>query len=102
MAKGKGGKLTTYADNYLVCRDLGHAWMEDERLTKKPSEVGSYSRVLGCGRCNMSRIETLNYKGELMFRTYRRPEGYEVTKTTVAEIRMERIKRERKAAKTRA
>ena len=94
---GADKSLRTYADQYLICRDLGHAWMEDQRLEKRASEVGSYARVLGCGRCNMTRIETLNHRGELMFRSYRQPKGYRITRISVQDIRSERIKRENRA-----
>lgn len=68
---------TNYAEAFLLCRDLMHAWTEDE-VTKKRANgtVGSVVRVLSCTRCNTTRIDSFNYRGELLNRSYRQPKGY--------------------------
>jgi hypothetical protein len=81
-------QLRSYAEPYLVCRALrSHAWIIDERTKKRASKsnVGSYVLVLGCGRCNMVRIDSRSYRGALLARSYRAPDGYALDFTPTAE-----------------
>lgn len=80
--------LKGYNEQYLLCRTLGHAWMVDERTKKKTKGIGSHVIVLGCGRCNMTRIDSYSYRGELITRAYRQPEGFKLNfKPSLVDLR---------------
>lgn len=94
--------LVAYGEAYLMCRDLGHAWKEDETKVegRKKGQVGTVGRVLGCLRCNMVRIDSFNYRGELLNRQYRQPAGYQLAfRPLSSEIREQRFKALRAALK---
>lgn len=88
--------LRTYADAYLMCRDLGHAWAENEAVKQRQDGVHAIARVLNCTRCTMARLDRFTFRGELLSRQYRQPKGYhlefrplseEVRKARFAELR---------------
>lgn len=85
-----------YAEAFLMCRDLMHAWVEDETTRKRngAGTVGSITRVLSCTRCNTTRIDSYNYRGEMLTRLYRQPKGYKLPfRLLPSQARARRFKR---------
>jgi hypothetical protein len=80
MAKKRGVILVTdLPDNFLACRDLGHAW-EPKSYYSVPgrgSRPATVVRVLSCLRCATVREDDLTRKsGEVTSRGYGYPDGY--------------------------
>lgn len=95
--------LKGYNENYTLCRAIGHAWMIDERTKKRKGGIGTYVVIFGCGRCNMTRIDSYNYKGELLTRTYRQPEDYKLSfKPSMVDLRKMLFTKPEKKEKVRA
>jgi hypothetical protein len=93
--------LKTYNEEYLTCRMLrSHNWIIDERTKKRKGGIGTRVLVLGCARCNMTRIDSFNYAGMLLTRSYRQPEGYKLDfKPTLMNLRREFFLRDDREAK---
>ena len=61
-------------DEFLLCRDLGHAWApHDVRVSRK---LGEIHRVLQCRSCPTQRTQVLSMDGEIRRNRYEYPEGY--------------------------
>jgi len=61
-------------DEYLLCRDLGHAWAPyDVRVSRK---AGQIERVLQCRSCPTQRVQILDLDGYNKRSKYDYPEGY--------------------------
>lgn len=75
---------------YLVCRDLQHAW---KPLTAKKVASG-YVRTLRCSRCGAIKDQTLDWAGYITGSTMSYPHGYlregegRLTKDDRAELRL--------------
>lgn len=60
LAEALAAKVQDLPDNWLMCRDIRHAWevTEDFHVTKsKGSTVQEIRRVLTCPRCTAQRVE---------------------------------------------
>lgn len=74
--------LTQLKDAFLLCRDVGHAWMfVDDQITegtrKNPIE---FRRTLICSRCETERTECIScYSFAVESRTYKYPDFYCMT-----------------------
>lgn len=66
--------LSTYKVEYVLCRDIGHVWIEKESLVSTKDKT--VDRILMCDRCTMERHETFTSYGELTNRYYTRPDDY--------------------------
>ncbi len=61
-------------DDYLLCRDLGHAWApHDVKVSRKAGEI---HRVLKCRNCPTERTQILSTSGFIVRSRYEYPEGY--------------------------
>lgn len=62
-------------DDYLLCRDLGHAWKHQgfSRI-----EGGLIARRLRCRSCKTIRIDRITSIGTVYGRTYVYPDGYQL------------------------
>lgn len=61
-------------DEFLLCRDLGHAWAPyDVRVSRKAQEI---HRILQCRTCPTQRTQILSLDGEIRRSKYDYPEGY--------------------------
>jgi hypothetical protein len=59
--------------NYIRCRAIGHSWIDyDSNWTP---QFGT-PLTLRCERCGMERRDSVNLRGELMHRSYARPDHY--------------------------
>lgn len=94
----------TLADNYLLCRDIGHTWMPHE--ASYDPKLRLYTQTLRCPRCTTVRRRALSRSGEIMGssytypETYRAPHGSGVTTAPVrAELRVFSLTRLLDAAK---
>lgn len=76
VAKLQRDVLGTYRTDFVVCRDMGHAWRE----TAKFFDDSGLNRTLSCGRCEMDRVETITRFGALLYRNYNRPDEYGLPK----------------------
>lgn len=61
---------------FIGCREVGHAW-EPGGFDERPGTFG-VARVLKCLRCPASRHDIYNYRGELLSRQYKYPDGYQI------------------------
>jgi hypothetical protein len=63
------------ADQFLACRDYGHAWRAyDVRIDKKYKEI---HRVFSCLHdCGTQRTQVLSGNGHILRSFYTYPEGY--------------------------
>lgn len=61
-------------DEYLLCRDLGHAWApSDVKISRKFGEI---HRILQCRSCPTQRTQVLSLDGGLKKNKYDYPEHY--------------------------
>jgi hypothetical protein len=61
-------------DEFLLCRDLGHAWApHDVKISRKYGEI---HRILQCRSCPTQRTQILSMDGEIKRSRYEYPEGY--------------------------
>lgn len=70
--------ITDLADQYLLCRTLGHSW-DDNPTAEVDSELFKASRGVLCLRCVRCTTERFDYIGNDMLvfqRYYRYPEKY--------------------------
>lgn len=52
------------ADEYLLCRDFGHAWApSDVKIRRKASEI---HRILKCRQCPTLRVQVLTIDGYII------------------------------------
>lgn len=64
-------------DEFLLCRDLGHAWAPfDVKISRKYGEI---HRVLQCRSCPTQRTQILSMDGSIMRSKYEYPENYVLT-----------------------
>lgn len=64
-----------YPDNFVECRDIGHSWR-----TRNASwlQGGGIERVLGCIRCETTRIQILDKEGYVIAGHYDYADGYTI------------------------
>jgi len=75
MATANGsGKLRTYNETFLLCRDVRHAW----KPVGYSREAGQITRHLSCVRCGMVRRDLWTSKGERIKSRYFAPLGYRI------------------------
>lgn len=92
-----GAANITLGDDYLRCRNFGHAWDDVSGLSRDgtpiPREyVGGTRLYLMCTRCQTYRIDVISrLTGFLLTRSYRYPEDYKipVDKQVLAPTRIE-------------
>lgn len=69
--------LKSWGDNYLDCRDFGHAWGDPMWGSDRAGEL---TRDLVCARCDTRRIDWMSSRtsdrGEVAGRRYIYPPGY--------------------------
>lgn len=82
--------FTELDEQYLLCRDLGHAWAPyDVEVLRRPRQI---RRILKCRDCGAKRTQTLDADYAIEGNSYQYPEGYSVkghpmTKAARAEVR---------------
>jgi hypothetical protein len=82
LAENLAHKVQNLPDNWLMCRDVRHAWdvTEDFHVTKhKASKVQEIRRVLVCLRCKCERHEryaVTKWGLDKVGQTYKHPDGY--------------------------
>lgn len=59
---------------WLLCRDLGHLWQPWQAWHDKAAR--EYTQVLRCGRCEVERVRSLDYRGQRTGGHYNYPDGY--------------------------
>jgi hypothetical protein len=92
MAEELIDDLKNYHEAYLICRDLGHAWSENQAVKSRHKKTNVIVRVLNCPRCTKVRIDYYSSKGELVDREYRDPSGYKLSwRPLGAEVRRQRF-----------
>ena len=62
-----------YPDDFLACRDMGHAW---KPVTAVRQKNGTISRILSCVRCDTSRSQLLDNAGYVIANNYSYKDGY--------------------------
>lgn len=67
-------QLQEYDEDYLLCRDLRHAWVVEGFFHKN----GEVRRRLNCLRCTMQRIDAMTIAGRRIKNRYKQPEGYRI------------------------
>jgi hypothetical protein len=72
IARLQQSVLGTYRPDFVVCRDVGHTWREQE----KHIDDDGLHRTLRCSRCTMRRVEIITRFGALAYRNYERPDDY--------------------------
>lgn len=85
-AKDLSSGLKKLPDNFVMCRDVRHAWMVESDFHVEPSQVEgrkiqSLKRVLICGRCETRRHEryiSAKYGLDKIGQWYENPEGYQI------------------------
>lgn len=92
-----------YDHNYLVCRDMLHAWDADSSTITQPDKA-HLARQLTCHRCGTIKHQLLDIKSfELVSTRYEVPIGYRlpagVRKTDVRKANISRQLRTNKPAK---
>jgi hypothetical protein len=64
--------LEDIPEEFLLCRDLGHAWMpSDVKVVRKLSEI---HRILVCRSCPTQRVQVLDMQGYRLRSKYVYPE----------------------------
>lgn len=74
-------------DDFLDCRDIGHAWAEaseDEIKEGGWKAPFGWLRLFQCTSCQTIRLDVINAKGEIGHRRYIYPSGYQLVKHTPA------------------
>ncbi len=61
-------------DEFLDCRDLGHAWARPRVVEDK--KFRHYTRLVVCSRCATERIQVISLAGMLVATSYRYATGY--------------------------
>lgn len=64
-----------FSDDYLACRDLGHAWRH-ERFDTAGADTYAYERTLKCRSCRTRRRDVVTAWGEVVRRHYDYADGY--------------------------
>lgn len=84
LAHALADALTALPDNWIMCRDMRHAWEvnEDFHVSKsKGSKAVEIRRVLDCLRCETKRIEVYHQTKwglEKVRQNYDYPEHYQI------------------------
>jgi len=66
--------VTHLSEEYLECRDLGHAWRSWSARHHKRERY--YERVIRCTRCESERVQYLSQHGVVEGGHYRYAKGY--------------------------
>lgn len=91
MARRNG--ITSYPEEWLDCRALGHAWARKGVYQVKGRGTGKL-RVLQCARCGTKRRDRFNAAGvKLGTYYYAHPEGYRLPKTPRRDFTKEQLRR---------
>jgi len=67
--------LHDLSDDFLICRDVHHAWRVDHYASGGRSGV---TRVLECQRCGTERVDEWTLQGARIRAFYRYPDGYQL------------------------
>lgn len=84
LAEQLADALTTLPDNWIMCRDMRHAWEVDEdfHVTKGQGlNIASVRRTLVCVRCETLRVEkyhSLKWGLEKVAQHYVYPDNYQI------------------------
>lgn len=62
----------TLPDNYLMCRRYGHNWVPRTAIKKK----WWFEATVACDRCDCTRVEVINLRGEIVKKLMYYPKGY--------------------------
>lgn len=68
-----GRLLPGLPDEFVQCRDWGHAWRS---LNARRNDDGSYLVTLRCQRCDCRRTRTISARGAVLATGYDYPDGY--------------------------
>ena len=78
----KGERMPVHIpDEYLMCRDLMHAWDADTATVgrNKPRRRREVRQTLRCTRCHTVKTRIMTTTGELIRNSYAYPPGYQLT-----------------------
>lgn len=88
--------LGSYPDEYLSCRDMGHAWKPVTAIRRPDRNI---ERILGCTRCGARRTQVLDRSGYILSSNYSYAEHYTIsgagrmTTATRARLRLSNLLR---------
>jgi hypothetical protein len=76
-AKNLAEYLTAAAE-WIECRAFGHAWKSKHRgwIEEGAGRHITHTKTLGCMRCPLTRVDTLDRSFSLISRDYQYPDGY--------------------------
>lgn len=61
---------------FIECKTIGHAWEQHNPHDDGDLRGWDSRLTLRCDRCSSTRIDYIDYLGELGDRSYRKPDGY--------------------------
>jgi hypothetical protein len=86
--------LSSYPEEWLDCRSLGHAWARKGVFAVRGKRPVVRVRVLQCARCGTRRKDRIDSAGvKIGTYYYNHPEGYRLKKMKRVEFTREQIRR---------